>query len=99
MFELRNCLQFDVLIHEVALYQFDCCYHSGIGLCDLLGCVLFVLLHFCKIVYNAVTGLAIGREDRHAPPTKKKKADEEEEEEEDLNDANYDEVCIVNRVL
>jgi len=36
----------------------------------------------------------IGREDRHAPPTKKKKDDEEEEE--DLNEANYDEVCIVN---
>ena len=34
------------------------------------------------------------REDRHAPPAKKKKADEEEEEEEDLNDANYDEVCV-----
>jgi len=42
--------------------------------------------------------LAIGREDRHAPPTKKKKADEEEEEEEDLNDANYDEVCTVSRL-
>jgi len=54
---------------------------------------LFVQLYFCKIYDNVVTEFAIGREDRHAPPTKKKK-DEEEEEEEDLNDANYDEVWL-----
>ena len=37
--------------------------------------------------------VCVNREDRHAPPVKKKR-DDDEEEEEDLNDANYDEVCI-----
>jgi hypothetical protein len=37
-------------------------------------------------------------EDRHAPPVKKKK-DDDEEEEEDLNDANYDEVCVNNKIF
>jgi hypothetical protein len=44
-----------------------------------------------------VLAFVLNSEDRHAPPIKKKK-DDDEEEEEDLNDANYDEVCIYNKI-